>query len=98
MLLSEILNATGLALDFFGFSILFTLAFPAFMRRDFVASDRIGVDGVSMEPGQVEKLMDPESAKRQEQRRRRRQTCCYWAGGSAVLIGFALQFAALFVQ
>ena len=98
VLLSETLNAIGLALDIIGFLILFLLAFPALMRRDFVASDRVDLDGVGVDAGQVERLMDPESAKRQEQRRRRRQTLCYWAGGSAVLIGFALQFAALFVR
>ena len=97
MLLSEILNATGLALDNIGFLILFTLAFPALMRRDFVAADRVGLDGVAVDPGQAERLMDPQRAKMLHRRRRQRQTCSYWVGGSAVVFGFALQFAALFV-
>ena len=46
MHLSEILNAAGLALDIVGFSILFGLAIPALMRRNFVTSDRVGIDGV----------------------------------------------------
>ena len=90
-------HATGLGLDIFGFLVLFALAFPALMRRDFVTSDRVGLDGVSVDSGQVGRLMDPPSAGPPEQRRRRRQTCYYWAAGLAVLIGFALQFAALFV-
>lgn len=97
MLVSEILNGTGLALDIIGFLILFILAFPALMRRDFVASKRVGLDGVAIDPSLAERLMDPQREKLLEQRRRRRQTCCYWAGGSAVLVGFALQFAALFL-
>lgn len=97
MLYSEILNAFGLALDIIGFSILFALAFPALMRRDFVTSDRVGLDGVAEDPGQAERLMDPQPAQLLEQRRRRRQALGYWAGGLAVLFGFALQFAALFV-
>lgn len=95
--MSEILNATGLALDFIGVLILFALAIPALMRRSFVASDRVGPDGVAMERGQVERFMDPQRAKHLEQRRRQRETFCYWAGGSAVLVGFALQFVALFL-
>lgn len=97
MLLSEIFNGTGLALDIVGFLILFRLAFPALMRRDFVTSDRVGLDGVEMASGQIEQLIDPRSADLLEQRRRQRQKFGYLAGGSAVLIGFALQFAALFV-
>ena len=97
MLLSEILNAFGLALDIIGFLILFRLAFPALMRREFVASDRVGLDGVSVDSGHVERLMDPRRAERLAQRRSQRQDVGYLAGGSAVLIGFALQFAALFV-
>ena len=98
MLLSEILSAIGLALDIVGFLILFALAIPALMRRNFVASDRVSLDGVGVDPGHVERsLMDPKGAKLLEQRRRQRQTWCYWAGGSAVLVGFALQFVALFV-
>lgn len=97
MLLSEILNAFGLALDFIGFSILFALAIPALMRRNFVASDRVGLDGVAVDPDETERLMDPQSATLRDRRRRRREACCYWAGGSAVLVGFALQFVAVFV-
>ena len=98
MPLSEILNAFGLALDIIGFSILFWLAIPALMRRNFVAADRVGIDGVEMEPGQVERsLMDPKGTKLRDRRRRRRETCSYWAGGSAVLLGFALQLVAVFV-
>jgi len=98
MLLSEILGATGLALDIIGFSILFALAIPAVMRRNFVASDRVGIDGVSVDSGQSERLMDPQGAKLLERRRRQRQTIFYWAGGSAVLVGFTLQFVAVFVS
>ena len=97
MLCSEILGAFGLALDFIGFSILFALAIPVLVRRDFVTSERVGLDGVEVDAGQTERLMDPEGAELLDQRRRRRQTCCYWAGGSAVLAGFALQFFALCV-
>ena len=97
MILSEIFNATGLALDIIGFFILFVLAYPAVMRRDFVTSDRVGLDGVRGDSGQAERLMVPESAQLIEQRRRQRQTISYWAGGSAVLVGFLLQFVALFV-
>ena len=96
MLLSEILNGIGLALDIIGFSILFTLAIPALVRRNFVASDRVGLDGVAVDPGEAERLMDPRRAKLLDQRRRRRENRCYWAGGSSVVVGFALQFAALF--
>ena len=97
MLLSQIFNATGLALDIIGFLILFVLAFPAVMRRNFVTSNRGDLDGVRVDSGQVERLMDPQSAKLLEQQRRQRQTCCYFAGGLAVLVGFALQLVALFV-
>ena len=97
MHLSQILSGTGLALDIVGFSILFALAIPALVRKNFVPSDRVGLDGVEGDPGQAERLMDPGSAKRLEQRRRQRQSWCYWAGGWAVLIGFALQFTAMFV-
>ena len=95
--MSEILNATGLALDIIGFSILFALAIPALMRRHFVASDRVGLDGVEVDPNQVDRFMDPQRTKLLEQRRRRRETYWYWAGGSTVLVGFALQFVASFV-
>ena len=97
MYLSEIFSGVGLALDIIGFAILFGLALPVVMRRSFVASDRVGLDGVEADPGQAERLMDPGGARLLERRRRRRQTCWYWAGGSAVLLGFALQFVALFV-
>ena len=91
------LNATGLALDIIGFSILFVLALPAVMRRDFVTADRVDLDGVRVESGQVDRLMDPRSTLLLEQQRRQRQTVCYFAGGLAVLIGFALQLGAVFV-
>ena len=97
MLLSEILNAFGLALDFFGFLILFALAIPALTRKNFVSSDRVGLDGVDMDPGQAERLLDPHKAQLLVQRRRQRDTCFYWVGGSAVLVGFALQFVAVLV-
>lgn len=97
MLLSDIFNGAGLALDIVGFLILFTLAFPALMRRDFVASDRVGLDGVAVDSGESERFMDPQRTKLLEQRRRRRQTFGYWVGGLGVLVGFALQFASLFV-
>ena len=97
MLVSQIFNATGLALDIIGFSVLFVLAFPAVMRRSFVTSDRLDLDGVRVDSGQVEQLMDPQIAKLHEQRRRQRQTCCYFAGGLSVVVGFVLQFVALFV-
>ena len=97
MPLSEMLNAIGLALDIIGFFTLFVLAFPAVMRRNFVASDRVDVDGVRGDSGQAERLMDPRRAKLRDQRQRRQQTHFYWAGGLAVLVGFVLQFVALFV-
>ena len=97
MLLSQIFNTTGLALDIIGFFILFVLAFPAVMRRSFVTSDRVHLDGVRVDSGQVERLIDPQSAKLHEQRQRQRQTCYYVAGGLTVLVGFALQLGALFV-
>ena len=90
-------DVTGLALDIVGLSILFVLAFPAVMRRDFVTSDRVDLDGVRVDSGQSERLMDPQRVTLLEQRRRQRQTLCYWAGGLSVLVGFVLQFGALFV-
>ena len=92
-----IFNAAGLALDLIGFFILFVLAVPALMRRSFVASDRVGLDGIEVDLGEVERFMDPRGAKLLEERRHRWQTRWYFAGGSAVLVGFALQLAALFV-
>ena len=97
MPLSEMLNATGLALDIIGFFTLFVLAFPAVMRRNFVASERVDIDGVRGDSGQAERFIDPQRAKLSEQRRRQQQTRFYWAGGLAVLVGFVLQFVALFV-
>ena len=66
MLLSQIFNATGLALDIIGFTILFALALPAVMRRNFVSSDRVDPDGVRVNSDQAARLLDPESAKRLE--------------------------------
>ena len=97
MLLSQMLNVIGLALDIIGFSILFVLAAPAIMRRNFVTSDRVGLDGVRGDSDQAERLMDPEGTELLEQRRRQRQTCFYFAGGISVLAGFGLQLGALFV-
>lgn len=97
MHLSELLNTIGLALDIIGFFTLFVLAVPAVMRRNFVTSDRVDLDGVRGDSGQAERLMDPQGAKRRERRRRQRQTWWYFAGGVAVLIGFGLQLGALFV-
>ena len=97
MLLSQVLNTIGLSLDIIGFSIIFVLAVPAVMRRIFVTSDQVGLDGIRGDSGQAERLMDPQGAKRRERRRRQRQTCWYFAGGLTVLIGFGLQLGALFV-
>ena len=94
MTLSQKLDMFGLALDIIGFSILFAQALPTVMRRDFVTSDRVDLDGVLLGSGQGERFMDPQSAKLLEQRRRLRQTCCYWTGGVAVVFGFLLQLAA----
>lgn len=97
MLLSQTFNVIGLALDIFGFLILFVLALPAVMNRNFVSSDRVGLDSVQMNSDQVEQLMDPKNASLLEQRRRRRQARSYWAGGLMVLFGFTLQLVALFL-
>lgn len=97
MLLSHAFNATGLILDIMGFFILFVLAFPAVMRRDFVTSDRVGIDGVQVESRHVEQLMDPEKANLLRQQRRRRQMFCYAAAGTMILLGYLLQLVALFV-
>ena len=97
MLISQIFNATGLALDIIGFSVLFVLALPAVMRRSFVTTDRVDLDGVRVDSGRVERLMNPQSAKLHEQRRRQRLICCYFAGGLSVVVGFVLQFVALLV-
>ena len=98
MLLSQIFNVIGLALDIIGFSILFVLALPVFMRRNFVTSDRVDLDGIRMDQeDQVERIMDRPRAKLLDQRRRQRQTCWYYVGGLTVLVGFALQIVALFV-
>lgn len=91
MLLPEILNAIGLALDIFGFLILFALALPTVMRRHFVASERVCLDGVSVDSGYAERLMNPQRARLLERRRRQRQTCYCWAGGLLVLLGFAMR-------
>ena len=97
VLSSQVLNAVGLALDIVGFSIVFALALPAVMRRNFVASDRVDLDGVWPDSGQIARLQNPERAKRLEQRRNRRQTAWYFTGGVTVVVGFALQLVALFV-
>ena len=100
MLLSQmphILTGVGLALDIIGFSILFFLAIPALMRRNFVATDRVGLDGANVDSDHGKRLMDPERAELLGQRRQRQQTCWYWAGGLAVLAGFILQLIALLV-
>ena len=98
MLLSNALNAAGLILDIIGFFILFVLAFPAVMRRDFVTSDRAGIDGVQVESRHVEQLMDPEKANLLRQQRRRRQMFCYVGAGTMILLGYLLQLVALFVS
>ena len=97
MLYSEIFNAVGLALDIVGFFILFLLALPVVMRRNFVSSDRVDVDGIRADSGEIARFMDPEGADRLERRRRQRQTYWYFTGGSAVVVGFALQLVAVFV-
>ena len=97
MLSSQTLNAFGLALDIIGFSLLFALAIPALMRRNFVTTDRVGLDGVLANSDHAQRLMAPRDAKALERRQRRRQTCLHWVGGLTVLVGFALQLAALFV-
>ena len=63
MPLSLIFNATGLALDIIGFSVLFGLAIPAVMRRNFVSSDRVGLDSVEVDSGQVERFTAPPERK-----------------------------------
>lgn len=97
MLSSQTLNAIGLALDIAGFSLLFVLAIPALTRRNFVTSDRVGLDGVQPDPDHAQRVMAPRDARALEQRRRRRQACLHWIGGLTVLAGFALQLAASLV-
>lgn len=97
VLSSQVLNTVGLALDIVGFGIVFALALPVVMRRNFVATGRVGIDGVEPDSGQVERVMNPERAERREERRNRQQTAWYIAGGAAVATGFALQIVALFV-
>ena len=97
MLISRIFNATGPTLDIIGFSVLFVLALPAVMRRSFVTTDRVDLDGVRVDSDQVERLMNPKSTRLHEQQRRQLQIYCYFVGGLSVVVGFLLQFVALFV-
>ena len=97
MPLSEILNVFGLLLDIIGFFVFFGLALPAVMRRDFVTSDRVDLDGVGTDSDQSARLMNPQRASLLDQRRRQRQTWLYYAAGLTVLFGFVLQIIASFV-
>ena len=97
MIPSELLNAIGLTLDAVGFAVLFYVAFPVFMRRDFVATDRLDIEGVRPDKDQFARLADPQGAERLRQRRNRRQTAAYVTGGTAVVVGFLLQIAASFI-
>ena len=77
MLLSQALNAFGLVLDIAGFTILFALARPAVMRRNFVTSDRVGLDGVEPDFSAFEQLGNRLEARRREEKRGKRQTLWY---------------------
>lgn len=92
------LNAIGLALDVIGFAILFVLALPAVMRRNFVASEQVDVDGVRLDSDQIARLENPERAKRLERRRQKRQMAGYVTGGLMVIVGFTLQFFAVILR
>lgn len=81
-----------------GFGIVFVLAVPAVMRKNFAAADRIGIDRVRSDTRQIERLLNPEKAKRLEQRHNRRQAVWYIIGGAMFAIAFAPQVVALFVQ
>ena len=95
--MSQTLNAIGLGLDIIGFSILFALAIPALMRRTFVTSDRVSLDGFDVGPDQFARLAAHGDARPPEHRRRKRQAFFRWVGGLTVLFGFLLQLLALFV-
>ena len=97
LLSSQVLNTIGLGLDIIGFSVLFALAFPAVMRRNFVTADRVDLDGVRTDSRQIARFMNPDGAKRAERRRNRLQTTGYVAGGILVVVGFILQLVASFV-
>ena len=98
MLLSQALNAFGVVLDIAGFTILFALALPAVMRRNFVTSDRVGLDGVEPDFSAFEQFGSRLEARRREEKRGKRQTLWYCTGGLMVLVGFTLQLIALFVS
>lgn len=86
------LDAIGLVLDVFGFAVLFMLARPALMRRDFVGAERVAFgSGVTPSHEDLEHLGKPEEAAEVRKRRRGWQTTGYYVGGIAVVLGFALQ-------
>ena len=98
MLCAQTLNTIGLGLDVIGFSVLFCLAYPVVMRRDFVTSDRVGIDGIDdLSARGIERLIDPEGTERRDNRRMISQKWLYIFGGVSVVIGFLLQILALFV-
>ena len=68
------------------------------MSRNFVASERVGVDGVEMDYSATARYLDPVGAKERDQRRQRRLTLLYVTGGALVLGGFLLQFVASIVS
>ena len=98
MFTSQVVNVVGLFLDIVGFLILFYLAYPAVMRRDFVRSDRVGLDGVQPDDHLLVQLNDPEGAERRRRRRSRWQAVGYAIAGGAIVVGFALQIAATFIS
>ena len=97
MLSSQALNAVGLGLDIVGFFIVFVTALPVVMRRNFVTSDRVDVDGVRPDSSLFLRLQSPGEADRLAQQRKKRETVTYITGGVLVMVGFMLQLVALFV-
>lgn len=91
------LDAVGLMLDMLGFLIIFVVAMPALMRKNFVPADRVGLDGVRPDRDAVLAIGDAEGRQRRARRRRRWETAWFVGGGSLVLVGFGLQAVAAFV-
>lgn len=98
MLTSQLLDTVGLAFDIVGFTILFLLAYPAVMRRDFVTADQLGMDGPDLDPTrEMQRLLDPDGKKLRDARYRTLTTTFYIVGGSLIVLGFGLQIGALYM-
>ena len=98
MLDSQVFNTLGLALDIIGFLILIYFAYPTVMRKDFVATERLGLDGPEVdEIAEFERLNNPNKTEQRLNRRQVLQTSWYIFGAIAIVVGFALQIIALYV-